>query len=168
MKNALALLSAAFLTLPLAALAQSQNELVQRYTALAGSEHNAISLVNGLREGYTVSLARFPWNAMFIPPTGKMVNVNVDHALAIAQATLAKHGITEPAPLELALVLMGGNLATPGSGTVAVEGVLRLRAQGKGWPRVAQEHGVKAVDAKRAEKKPTPKPAAAPVRVAYR
>jgi len=151
-KGLSALFGAALLSLPLTALSQSHDQLVERYTALAGSRPNADSLVRGLREGDTVTLSRWNGSVMFIPPTGKLGYGNVDHALAIAAASLEKHGITSPSATELATALMGGNVVTPRSGTVAVDGVLRLRAEGKGWGQIAQAYGVKLGEVKAADK----------------
>jgi hypothetical protein len=134
-KNVLALLAVFSFVLSLPALGQSHDQLVERYTALAGSSQNADSLVRGLREGETVTLSRWPGTILFIPPTGKMSYGNVDHALKLAEATLAKYGITKPTAAELAHALMGGNVVTPRDGTVALDGVLRVRAQGKSWQK---------------------------------
>ena len=147
-KSLLALFSAAVVTLPLPALCQSHEQLVERYTALAGSKENAESLVRGLREGETVTLSYWPGSVILIPPTGKMNNANVDQALGLAQASLAKHGVTDPTSPGLAYALMGGNIKTPVSGTLAFDGVLKLRAGGKGWPQIAQAYGVKLGEAK--------------------
>ena len=151
-KGLSALFGAAFLSLPLTALSQSHDQLVERYTALAGSRPNADSLVRGLREGDTVTLSRWNGSVMFIPPTGKLGYGNVDHALAIAAASLEKHGITSPSATELATALMGGRLVTPRSGTVELDGVLRLRSEGKGWGQIAQAYGVKLGEVKAADK----------------
>jgi hypothetical protein len=151
-KNVLALFGAFLFALPLAGLAQSHDQLVQRYTDLAGSKENAESLVQGLRDGETVNLSRWTGSVMFIPPTGKMGYGNVDQALALAAKTLAKHGVTNPTPTELAYTLMGGNVKTPNSGTLAMDGILKQRAQGKGWGEMAQSYGVKLGEVKRPEK----------------
>lgn len=163
-KHLLALVAAISLsTIPLAALSQSHDQLVERYAALAGSRDNADALVRGLREGDTVTLARWNSSVVFIPPTGKMGNGNVDQALALAQATLAKHGLSSPTPTELAYALMGGNVKTPNSGTIALDGILRLRSEGKGWGQIAQAYGLKLGEAKRAEKaEAAPKAKSAP------
>jgi hypothetical protein len=151
-KDLLALFAVALVSLPLTALSQSHDQLVERYTALGGSKQNAESLIRGLREGDTVTLSRWNGSVMFIPPTGKLGYGNVDHALTLAEASLAKHGITNPTPAELATALMGGNVVTPRSGTVALDGVLKMRAEGKGWGQIAQAYGVKLGEVKRSEK----------------
>ena len=122
---------------PLAVMAQSESQLVERYTALAGSKQNATSLVNGLRDGKEVKLTRGSTTETFMPPTGKMGYGNVDNALALAAASLEKKGITRPTPAQL---------------EASVLGVLKLRADGKGWGQIARVQGVKLGEVKRAEK----------------
>jgi len=122
---------------PLAVLAQSESQLIERYTALAGSKQNATSLVNGLRDGKEVKLTKGTATETFTPPTGKMGYGNVDNALALAAASLEKKGITQPTPAQLEASLMD---------------VLKMRADGMGWGQIAQARGVKLGDVKRAEK----------------
>jgi hypothetical protein len=122
---------------PLAAMAQSESQLIERYTALAGSKQNATSLVNGLRDGKEVKLTKGTTTETFTPPTGKLGYGNVDNALALAAASLEKKGITQPTPAQLEASLME---------------VLKLRADGMGWGQIAQAQGVKLGEVKRAEK----------------
>ena len=122
---------------PLAVMAQSESQLIERYTALAGSKQNATSLVNGLREGTEVKLTKGTTSETFTPPTGKMGYGNVDNALALATASLEKKGITQPTPAQLEASLME---------------VLKLRAAGQGWGQIAQAQGVKLGEVKRSEK----------------
>ncbi|HEY1291319.1 MAG TPA: hypothetical protein VGF58_23555, partial [Burkholderiales bacterium] len=79
----LAALAAMALSFP--ALAQSSQQLVKRYTQLAGSAENAKSLVTGLAQ--------------------KMALGNVDNALALTQASLEKRGIVHPTPEQLKVAL---------------------------------------------------------------
>lgn len=130
------LIVAALLAWPLAALAQSQEQLVERYASLAGSKDNATSLVTGLRDGKEVKLTRGATTETFTPPTGKMGYGNVDHALALAEASLQEKGIARPTPAQLEASVME---------------VLRMRADGKGWGQIAQSYGVKIGDVKRSE-----------------
>ncbi len=122
---------------PLAVMAQSESQLIERYTALAGSKQNATSLVNGLRDGKEVKLTKGTTTETFTPPTGKMGYGNVDNALALATASLEKKGITQPTPAQLEASVME---------------VLKLRADGKGWGQIAQARGVKLGEVKRADK----------------
>jgi hypothetical protein len=135
--NLLGLVCAVLVSLPLAARSENNDQLVDRYTALAGSKQNAKALVAGLREGKEVTLSRSGTTATFTPPTGKMGYGNVDIALALAEASLKEKGITRPTPVQL-------------EGTVME--ILKLRADGKGWGQIAQSHGYKLGDVKRADK----------------
>ena len=67
------------------ALAQTSQQLVKRYTDLAGSAESAKTLVNGLAQ--------------------KMALGNVDNALALTQASLEKRGIGHPTPQQLKVAL---------------------------------------------------------------
>lgn len=131
------LIVAALLALPLAALAEGQEQLIERYMSLAGSKDNAISLVTGLRDGKEVKLTRGATIESFTPPTGKMGYGNVDNALALAEASLKQLGITVPTPAQLEASVME---------------VLRMRADGKGWGQIAQSYGIKLGDVKRSDK----------------
>ena len=129
-------LLAVVLALPLTAVAQSQDQLIERYTELAGSEENAASLVKGLREGKEVTLTNGTTET-FTPPTGKMGWGNVDNTIAIAERLLKDQGITDPTPAQL---------------EAAVTDVLKLRADGMGWGEIAKAQGFKLGDVKRPEK----------------
>jgi hypothetical protein len=82
-KKAAAAIAAAWLSVGLPALAQSPDQLVERYTSLAGSQTNARALVAGLRDGSEIKLG------------------NIDIALALAEASLQKQGIANPTPEQL-------------------------------------------------------------------
>jgi hypothetical protein len=138
-KNLLALL----LAMPLAAMAQSEDQLIQRYTDLAGSKANATSLVTGLRDGKEVTITQGTSTVTFTPQTGKMGYGNVDNTLALADALLGNN----PTPSELKFVLTGGTV-----NNVTYEGILNMRASGMGWGVIAQELGFKLGEVKRAGK----------------
>jgi hypothetical protein len=125
------------LALPLAATAQSQDQLIDRYSKLAGSKQNATSLVEGLREGSPVKLTKGESTETFTPPTGKMGFGNVDNALALAEASLREKGITNPTPAQLEASVME---------------ILRMRADGKGWGQIAHAKGFKLGELKRPER----------------
>lgn len=130
-------LLAVLLALPLAAVAQSQDQLIERYTDLAGSEENAASLIKGLREGQEVTLTNGGTTETFTPPTGKMGWGNVDNAIAIAERLLRDQGITDPTPAQL---------------EAAMTDVLKLRAGGMGWGEISKAHGFRLGEVKRPEK----------------
>ena len=138
-KNLLAVL----LALPLAAMAQSQDQLIERYTELAGSKENATSLVTGLRDGKEVKLTQGTSTVTFPPKTEKMGYGNIDNALALAEASLGNN----PTPAQLKSVLTGGTVDS-----VKYEGILNMRASGMGWGVIAQELGFKLGEVKRSDK----------------
>ena len=131
------LLSSMLLALPLAGRAQSETQLVDKYTTFAGSDANAKSLVTGLHDGREVKLTSGSTTTSFTPPTGKMGNGNVNIALALADASLKQQGITNPTPDQL---------------KTALSGILQQRADGKGWGQVANAMGFKLGDVMRSEK----------------
>ena len=119
------------------ALAKDGDQLAAKYTRLAGSEANARILVNGLSEGATFSIGE----VTFTPPTGKMDFENVDLSLALADAKLKEQGISQPTTAQLKGALIGD---------AEHPGVLTLRAEGRGWRRVAQAMHLKVGDVVRA------------------
>jgi hypothetical protein len=130
------LLLGLLLTMPIAAMAQSEDQLIQRYTELAGSKENATSLVTGLREGKEVTLKNGNTTETFTPPTGQMGWGNVDNAIAIAERLLKDQGITDPTPAQL---------------DAAMVEVLDLRAGGMGWGQIANSLGFKLGEVKRSD-----------------
>ena len=124
------------LALPLCAAAQSQDQLIDRYTSLAGSKQNATSLVSGLRDGKEVTIRKGRTTETFTPPTGKMGYGNVDNTLALASASLQKQGISNPTPAQL---------------EAAVMDILKMRADGKGWGQIADAKGMKLGEVKKPE-----------------
>lgn len=143
-KNLLALL----LALPLAAMAQNGDQLIQRYTELAGSNENATSLVTGLREGKEVTLKSGSTIETFTPPTGQMGWGNVDNAIAIAERLLKEQGITDPTPAQLEAAMLD---------------VLKLRADGMGWGQIANSLGFKLGEVKRSDNANPKGPSVEPV-----
>ena len=125
------------LALPLGAAAQSQDQLIDRYSKLAGSKQNATSLVEGLRDGSQVKLTKGTSTETFTPPTGKMGYGNVDNALTLAAASLREKGITNPTPAQLEASVME---------------ILKMRAAGQGWGQIAQAKGFKLGEVKRPER----------------
>jgi hypothetical protein len=142
-------------------------KLVDAYAPLAGSQSNAESLVNGLRDGGKVTLKSGSTTVSFTPPTGKMGIGNVDHSLALAQASLEKYGITDPTPQQLEAALMGGDLKLSATRTVELRGVLQMRADGMGWGKIANQLGLRLGDVVSAGKRPeaSARGAEAPVRM---
>ena len=82
-RNTLTFLAAALVSFPV--FAQSEEQLISRYTAFAGSKENATSLVNGLRDKSEVKLTSAQGSETFTPSTAKMGYGNIDTALALAE-----------------------------------------------------------------------------------
>lgn len=124
-------------------------ELTEKFTGLAGSADNATALVTGLRNGSDIKLVTTvngtATTTTFQPATGKLGYGNVFIALALAQSDLKEAGITNPTSAQLEAALNGGSVAV-GDKTVALDGVLKLRASGEGWGQVAKTLGVRLGD----------------------
>ncbi len=116
------------------------NKLVSQYSDFAGSTDNAKSLVTGLRTGSSITLTSggaTGSSTTFTPPTKPMGFGNVNISLALAQASLAQQGITNPTPQQLQAALTGGTITTS-KGTTTLPGILTLRSEGKGWGTIAK------------------------------
>jgi hypothetical protein len=131
---------------------RSENRLVEKYERFAGSEKNARELVEGLRNDTRIDLSKGGKTTSFTPATGKMGWGNVDHALALAKASLAEQGIHNPTPEQIKAALNGGTITTKSGQRVTMPGVLKLRASGMGWGEIAHKLGFKLGDLKRADK----------------
>ena len=136
-------------------------KIAGNFTDLAGSEDNALALVNALRAGGEVTLvttvpppAGSPPGTLptttetsFAVPTKPMGWGNVKHALALAQDQLQRAGITDPTAEQLQIALTGGDLvrvnADGTTTTTTVKGILTMRADGMGWGNIAREGGTK-------------------------
>jgi hypothetical protein len=136
-KPALILLAAATLALPFAARAQSQDQLVDKFSGFAGSESNSKSLVTGLRDGKEVTLTSGQAKTTFTPPTRKLGNGEVNIALSLAEADLKKQGVTHPTSDQLKAEL---------------DKILKQRASGQGWGQIANAMGFKLGDVVRSER----------------
>jgi len=128
---------------------QAQARLVADFSAFAGSDSNARSLVRGLRQGGEINLAaggRAGPATQFTPPTRPMDFGNVRIALVLAREQLAQFGITRPNPAQLKAVLVGGGVASRTNERVAtpvlLPGVLQMRAGGMGWQPIASSMGI--------------------------
>lgn len=127
------------------------SRLSAEYRMLAGSDCNARSLVEGLRDGVPITLTCAAGNggaASFLPPTGRMMGYsNVAIALALVRQQLAGQGIAEPSPHQLQAALVGGKIVSPLSGgAVRLPGILQLKKDGKGWGKIAGLLGVRLGD----------------------
>jgi hypothetical protein len=131
----------------------ASDELVARYTKLAGSKANAQSLITGLRTGSLVTLVPSTTTTTattnsastitFTPTMQKMGYGNINIALSLAKTTLAKQGITNPTPEQLTAALNGGKITLTNGTVVTITGILTQRSAGMGWGKIAQTAGVK-------------------------
>lgn len=123
----------------------ASDKLVGEYTTWAGSRQNAEALVLGLRNGGAVTLGSSTTGTTgttFTPSTTKLGGGEVNTALSLAKAALAKQGITQPTPAQIAAALNGGTVTTA-KGTQTLPGVLAQRQSGMGWGQIAHTLGVK-------------------------
>lgn len=132
--------------------------MASNFSNLAGSEENALALVQALRNGSDVTIttttttpptgtATTPTvtttTATYSPPTGQMGWGNVKIALALAQDALLRAGITQPTPEQLQAALNGGEVTNLDGTVVTLDGVLQMRADGMGWGEIAHAGGTK-------------------------
>jgi hypothetical protein len=124
-------------------------KLATQYSQFAGSQKNAEALIAGLRDDTSVTLVAgadstnpAAPSATFTPATGKLGYGNINIALALAKEDLAKLGIANPTPEQLAAALNGGTVTTK-TGSVTLNGVLAQRQNGMGWGQIANAMGVK-------------------------
>jgi hypothetical protein len=116
-------------------------------------------LVSGLRNGSPITLTEPATSAggtatatTFTPDTGKMGYGNVKIALSLADASLAKAGISDPTSAELAAALNGGALVLADGTSIDLKGVLAERAAGGGWGQISKDLGFKLGDVMRSPK----------------
>lgn len=128
--------------------------IASSFATLAGSQVNAVALVNALHDGTVATLA---YSAMTVKD-GKTVTTSASRAmpnparpmgwghvriaLALVQAGLQQVSISKPNAEQLQSALMGGTVKTA-QGNVQMRGILALRSTGMGWAQIAQAHGIK-------------------------
>jgi hypothetical protein len=133
-------------------------KIASNFNNFAGSDKNSLALVNALRNGTNATLtyttpATKPGGTptttttTYDPPTGKMGWGNVKIALALAQDSLARAGITNPTAEQLQAALNGGTVTVKNADgtttTTKLSGVLQMRADGMGWGEIAKANGTK-------------------------
>jgi hypothetical protein len=137
---------------------QGQIRLVGEFSAFAGSDANARSLVTGLRHATEITLSApgaggQPGTATrLVPPTRPMDYGNIRVALVLAREQLAQLGITRPTPGQIKAVLAGGGIASRTNGRAASPflhpGLLQMRADGMSWAKIAGTMGITLAQAK--------------------
>lgn len=121
-----------------------EDQLIKKYTPLAGSEANATKLVTGLRDGskeitLTSGSGSTSTTTTIVNPTaGKTMGYgNVNIVLAMADRMLS--GMTNPTSSDLSKVLTNPD-----------NGILTLRTSGMGWGQIANTLGFKVGDVMKA------------------
>lgn len=133
--------------------ARVQQRISADFSAFAGSDNNAHSLVAGLRSGQPIALTSAggagtttgaATAVTITPPTRPMGYGNIYLALSLAKQRLAAQGIANPTPQQLQLALTGGTVigGTPPKAQT-VQGVLQLRSQGRSWGQIADSYGIR-------------------------
>jgi hypothetical protein len=115
------------------------------YANLAGSDENVLALIHALHQGTAVSL-RIPSgpglaaeSVDIVPPTGAMSWKDVKMALMLVRDALQRYGIVHPTGAQLRAAITGGQVSAPNGKPVSFRGVLRMRAEGMNWGRIAAE-----------------------------
>lgn len=126
--------------------AQNVAKIAAGFVNFAGSEDNAVALVASLHEGAPVKLnyadpdaGALPVVLPIEPPTGPMEWADVRMALMLARDALLGIGISRPSGEQLQAVLMGGQAEGRNGRRAGFRGVLRMRAEGLSWTRIASE-----------------------------
>jgi hypothetical protein len=105
--------------------------LASQYSDWAGGRSNADSLVAGLRNGAPITLVTNGANRAVsiagFTPIASMNYGNVGAALANAQRSLAKVGITRPTAEQIQASLIGGEVTTGNGKTTLVKGSVAPR-----------------------------------------
>ena len=117
----------AFAQLPEGDLAR----LSSQYTSWAGSKANADALVGGLARGSSITLVTSGPNGAAslagFSPAGPMSAAEVRSALAAAQQSLSRLGITRPNAEQIQAALIGGDVVVAGGATRQVAGSIGVR-----------------------------------------
>lgn len=121
------------------AAASDTARLAAQYASWAGGRHNAEALVNGLRNGSSITLAttapdRTVSLAGFTPETPLSLD-ETTRALAAAKLSLARMGIAHPHAEQIQAALIGGEVALPHGAVRPLRGVVAVRG---GNPQIAQ------------------------------
>ena len=105
--------------------------LSAQYSDWAGGKNNADSLVSGLRSGAPVTLvtngADRSVSIAGFTPAAPMSQGAVNSALANAQRSLARLGITRPNAEQIQAALIGGEVTTSTGAVVAMRGSVPAR-----------------------------------------
>jgi len=110
------------------------------FANLAGSRENALALAIALHEGMPATLTMPAGEIVSIPPLLTAMSwKDVRMALMLARDALQRYGIVHPTGAQLHASLCAGEAATSNGRVVGFRGVLRMRAEGLNWGRIAAE-----------------------------
>ena len=130
-----ALCAALFATAP--AWAQPQGDLARlssQYASWAGSKANADALVSGLTNGSSITLVTSGPNGATslagFKPSRSMSPADARAALASAQQSLARLGISKPNAEQIQAALIGGDVVVGNGATRQVAGSIGARTTG--------------------------------------
>ena len=105
--------------------------LSSQYASWAGSKANADAIVGGLARGSSITLVTSGPNGSAslagFTPSGAMSSAQVGSALASAQQSLSRLGITRPNAEQIQAALIGGDVVVPGGATRQVAGSIGVR-----------------------------------------
>jgi hypothetical protein len=105
--------------------------LSSQYTSWAGSKANADAIVAGLTRGSSITLVTSGPNGSAslagFTPAGAMNYADARSALASAQQSLSRLGITRPTAEQIQAALIGGDVVVPGGATRQVAGSIGVR-----------------------------------------
>ena len=105
-----------------------------QYASWAGSKANADAIVGGLSRGSSITLVTSGPNGSAslagFTPSGAMSNQQVRSALANAQQSLSRLGISRPTAEQIQAARIGGDVSLPGGGSRQVAGTLGARSAG--------------------------------------
>ena len=122
-------------------------KIAANFTRLAGSEENALALVNALRSGDMVRLVaathgmEIPDTTAFETTAGAMEWKAVRLSLTRAQDSLARAGIRHPTAEQLQAALLGGDVTDADGTTRTLTGVLPMHVSGSDRGELAHSFG---------------------------
>jgi hypothetical protein len=132
-------LAAASSSMAATAPANDNGRIISQYSTWAGSRSNSEALVQGLRNGTTITLVTTaPDRTVSLAgftPAAPMSDGEIASALNAAQRALSRHGVVHPTAEQIQAALIGGDLAVAGGRTqrmpalVAVRGSTRVASR---------------------------------------
>jgi len=107
------------------------SRLSSQYAAWAGGKSNADAIVNGMRGGSSITLVTAaPDRSVSIAgftPAAAMGYGQIRSALATAQQSLARMGISHPTAEQIQAALIGGEITLPNGSSRQVAGAIGAR-----------------------------------------